>query len=199
MADPWGPSWHRAKKSLGLRLSPPAGWTAEADPNEPGHDHGRWSVSVSEGGWLQEQVRGKVVVEIGTGLGISTRYMAETAHLVITCDTDAWVRRAVWPDLADLDNVVFCGSIATVGTTDDWPDVVFIDGCHDTDAVEADIRDALAILQTGGRIILHDTAAESVRRAAAAVGLVVELHNYEFHNGMGVITVPETASGRCCA
>lgn len=174
----------------------PAGYTADADPNEPEMGHGRWSVTAEEGAWLRDRVYGKTVVEIGTGLGVSTRYMAESAHLVITCDIDPWVRREVWPDLADLDNVLFMGSIAAIVCTHEWPDVVFIDGRHSAEAVQRDILAARAMLKDGGEIILHDTQAASVKAGAASTGMMVEYHNY-FHNGLGLIHVSETS--RCCS
>ncbi len=49
---------------------------------------------------IEALVRGLDVLEIGTGLGVSTEWMARTAHSVVTVDIDPWVWKHVFPYLS---------------------------------------------------------------------------------------------------
>lgn len=188
MVDVWGPTWHKAQSRLGLVRHDPAGYTASADPAEP-YNSGprpRWSVTEEEGQRLAELATGAVVYEIGTGLGVSTRWLASTAALVITCDIDPWVQRDVWADLAPLPNVLLCGNQDALPVLPGRR-VVFIDGCHEEPKVSDDMRTALRLADGDGLIILHDYKAVSVRNGSTVAGLTALV--VETHNGLGVMRV----------
>ena len=125
------------------------------DPGEPGYGEKRvrWSVTPRESEILRGLARGRRVLEIGTGLGVSTARMAQFAERVDTVDVDPWVLQTIAPGLPD--NVSFyLGSDAV--PRDARYSMVFIDGLHQKDAVAADIRFALAHLERPGLIVLHD-------------------------------------------
>ena len=125
--------------------------------------------------WLAER---RDVLEIGTGLGVSTRAMAETARGVMTVDPDPWVAN----------NVSFVG-INVLPTTeldaDEWRrfDLAFIDGDHSEEAVLADLRAVIPLLRPGGLIVLHDTNLCGVRGAAESFGTLVRMDT-KGHLGM---------------
>lgn len=152
-----------------MRLEQVAGgaYVCPEDPGEPGGPvpARRVSVTDEEGRMLAEMVAGLEVLEIGTGLGVSTRWMAGTARRVYTVDVDEWVRAEVWPGLAGLENVVVCKTVAEVGEVD----AAFIDGCHEAGPVERDARDALARVRPGGLVLFHDAGSDQVRGGMAAV------------------------------
>lgn len=121
----------------------------------------RASVTDEEGAILARLATGLRVLEIGTGLGVSTRYLASTADIVFTIDTDPWVQSSVWPDLAVLSNVVCASAIDAWGEFD----LVFVDGNHATDSVKADIDRVLPLCKAGGKIVFHDANYPHVREA----------------------------------
>lgn len=119
------------------------------DPGEPTTGKPRLSVTPQEAALLAEWVEGLSVLEIGTGLGISTKAMAATAREVHTVDVDPWVWETVWPYLPD--NVITHESTASVPNVD----AVFIDGDHSTAAVVSDLAAAEAV---GARLVIaHDS------------------------------------------
>ena len=69
------------------------------DPGEPTTGDPRLSVTDEEAAILSVLAHGRTVVEFGTGLGVSTRALAQTAQLVCTVDVDEWVQDTIWPDL----------------------------------------------------------------------------------------------------
>ena len=133
------------------------------DPGEPTTGVPRLSVTQLEGEVLAALVVGRRVLEIGTGLGVSTRAMAATAAEIVTLDVDEWVHEAIWPDLPD--NVT---GVRSVDELDGEFDAVFIDADHSAQAVAKDLRTALTVCHRGV-VIAHDTGSEMVRDGLAAV------------------------------
>lgn len=140
------------------------GYTREDDPGEPGIKRPRISVSDNEAKILVALAHGRVVLEIGTGLGVSTRALASTAQFVWTYDIDEWVRETIWTELAaDLRNI---GFLTEPPERDSWnQDLVFIDADHHTRAVAADVALAHECLRFGGLIVAHDSNYGSVKEA----------------------------------
>lgn len=118
--------------------------------------------------WLAQ---GRCVLEIGTGLGVSTRAMAETAFGMLTIDPDPWVAENLsWLPL----------NVAHRARLEEWAgqvdfDMAFIDGDHEEEAVLRDIQSVLPLLRRGGPVVLHDTNLEGVRRAAESFGTLVRM------------------------
>ena len=133
------------------------------DPGEPTTGDPRLSITELEGQMLAALVAGRKVLEIGTGLGVSTAAMAATAEHVATYDIDSWVHDTIWPGLPD--NVVGVKSLEHVGRAFG---AVFIDADHSTEAVARDLSVALQHLGLGGVVIAHDTASPAVREGLAA-------------------------------
>lgn len=128
------------------------------DPGEPSTGHPRLSISDLDAAILAVLARGLLVVEIGTGLGVSTRALASTAAAVQTIDIDPWVHEHIWPDLD-------AAGIWVRKTRPDIPyvDLVFIDANHATTAVIEDLRYARSL---NPRIIVcHDSNYDDVRHA----------------------------------
>jgi len=143
-----------------LKLDPaPNGYLCRDDPGEPGRLEQRWSVNDGEARLLSELLYGRNVLEIGTGLGVSTRKIAETALTVHTVDIDLWVKENVAPTLPG--NVTFYDDILRVPT---GLDAAFIDGSHKADQCSRDIEDAIRIVGHG-MIVFHDANQEGVTRA----------------------------------
>lgn len=118
------------------------------DPGEPSTGHPRLSVTDLEAAILAVLVDGLTVLEIGTGLGVSTRAMASTARVVHTVDIDPWVWENIWPFLPE--------NVVTHRTIDSVPlvDAAFIDGDHNPAAVVRDLADARSC--SPSLIIAHD-------------------------------------------
>jgi hypothetical protein len=125
----------------------------------------RWSVNEIEARLLSELFRGLVVLEIGTGLGVSTRAIAKTASWVHTADPDPWVKENVAPSLPE--NVLFWDS------TDGMPvcKAAFIDGLHTLDQCKKDIAIAKKLVKPGGIIVFHDFQILGVKEAVMKSGL----------------------------
>lgn len=151
---------------LELVLSSVNGYICPADPGEPGSESQRMSVNDREGSVLTSLVHGLRVLEIGTGLGVSTNYLAASAAEVITVDIDPWVIENVFPTLApnvkplaSLEGVTFC------------VDAAFIDGLHTYEACRDDILKARLHVKPGGMIIFHDLYIQGVFDAIQRSGL----------------------------
>ncbi len=148
-------------------------YTHPADPGEP--STGRYRVSVTEEecrilGWLARDCR---VLEIGTGLGVSTRALASTALHLCTVDIDPWVHREVWPTLPD---IVVALPEPPKAMRYPWRyDMALIDGDHEYEAVKKDLEDVWRLVDPGGLIVLHDCNLADVRRAAEERGKLVTL------------------------
>ena len=153
---------------MGLRLVPSQfnGYFSPQDPGEPGRDiEHRLSVSDEEAWILSEFFRDKVVLEIGTGLGVSTRKMAETAIVVYTVDIDPWVQEMVVPTLPG--NVKFFNNTNKLPKGDAAFEAAFIDGLHSYNQCKQDILTCKKLVQKGGMIVLHDLYIEGVNYAVA--------------------------------
>jgi hypothetical protein len=138
---------------LKLREHASGSFLRDDDPGEPTSHDKRLSVTAYEGDILSTYVAGSNVLEIGTGLGVSTRALARTAHRVFTYDIDEWVQAVIWPELPS--------NVTPVETLDDerieFVDVVFIDADHGEEHVQADIVTARGFLDKNeGLIICHD-------------------------------------------
>lgn len=142
-------------------------YTHPQDPGEAAYASAvpRMSVTDEEAAHLAEMARGKRVLEIGTGLGVSTRALASTAALVVTVDNDPWVHEAIWPDLAAVPHVALCGQV---------PDgeepfgLIFIDGDHRKESVARDIGIAKALCAVDGTVVFHDVKYSTVESAILA-------------------------------
>lgn len=135
------------------------------DPGEPGYGEDytlpRRSVTDQEARILASLARGKTVLEIGTGLAVSTRALASRALRVVTVDVDPWVRDPGLP------NVEFRRDLPP---KDMQFDFVFIDGNHNKESVVADIESCRHI----PLLVLHDTYYDSVQEAIDACGLCLQ-------------------------
>ncbi len=128
------------------------------DPGEPTTGVPRLSITEVEGEILAALVHGLVVVEFGTGLGVSTCALASTARLVVTADIDEWVQQTIWPTLPK--NVTTCYDRDTLTQR---VDAVFIDGDHTEEGTARDVQHAMRIASR--LIVMHDTWAPTVRAA----------------------------------
>lgn len=128
-----------------------------ADPGEPSTGDPRVSITDLEADLLAALVVGRDVLEIGTGLGVSTRALARTAKTVVTVDVDEWVHDTIWPTLPA--NVV----PSPVVPTGKLFEAAFIDGDHSTEAVAADWLAVAPLVRSGGIVLAHDTNSKHVR------------------------------------
>lgn len=190
MVDVWGASWHALVEQLHLAEDEAGAWSTPDDPGEPGYQGQVWdemprrSVTREEGGYLSTLARGRTVLEIGTGLGVSTRYLAATARSIVTLDVDRWVQDTIWPGLVEL------GVMARAQRPDGAQfDLVFIDGNHSRAAVAADIQRALGVATQ--MLVFHDTKRASVIWAMrdALPGPIWETRTT---NGLGLYLVEAT-------
>ena len=150
-----------------LEPSPINGYQCQADPGEPGTNAPRLSINDVEGRLLFALVRGLDVLEIGTGLGVSTEWMARTANLVVTIDIDPWVQKHVYPYLSE--KIIPLVDTSSLSGSDF--DACFIDGLHTFEQCKADIITARKHVKRGGLIIFHDFYIEPVRAAILDSGL----------------------------
>lgn len=122
----------------------------------------RLSVNDQEAKLISSLVNQMFVLEIGTGLGVSTRALAEKAKTVVSVDPDPWCHENVWPVLAkDLHNVVFLKQIPNNGRFD----AIFIDGDHSYEAVVSDIENSRRVAVPGCVYIFHDSRIPDVKKA----------------------------------
>lgn len=131
------------------------------DSGEPPTGNRRVAITVQEATLLALLVIDRQVLEIGTGLGVSTKMLASTALEVVTVDVDPWVHDVVWPDLP--------ANVRTVTSVDDTErfDVVFISDCS-AGELRADL--AVACRCCRGLIVVHDAHSENVGAAISADG-----------------------------
>jgi precorrin-6B methylase 2 len=165
-----------------IRL-PVGAYIREDDPGESGYKTTapRGSVTDGECALLGALCRGQFVLEIGTGLGVSTRAIAATALRVDTVDPDPWVQSAIVPSFSE-ENIR-----AFTEVPGGQYDVAFIDGNHSEESVLSDIRAAAERLHRGGLLILHDTHLEGVFSACSKFGIVPFDVQTELH--IGLVTV----------
>lgn len=167
-----------------LSVHSTGGYVRADDPGEPQTGSPRISITDAEGELLAEMMAGLSVLEIGTGLGVSTRAMAKTAREVVSVDVDEWVSMNIAPELGQIGTVTCCHSIPRNWTFD----AAFIDGDHSPAAVERDIRAALAVVRPGGFIVLHDFNASIVQEGARRAGIECEALATTY--GLGVHRIP---------
>jgi SAM-dependent methyltransferase len=144
------------------------GWLSPDDPGEPGRNAPRWSVNATEARIVSELCRGLDVLEIGTGLGVSTREIAKRAKHVYTVDVDPWVKKTVVPELPK--NVTFFDDVLKVPS---GVGAAFIDGFHSYDQCTQDIKDAGKLVKPDGLFIFHDMKIRGVFDAVTRSGLEV--------------------------
>lgn len=132
------------------------GYYVQDDPMQ------RLSVNDLEAKLIGSLVKGLFVLEIGTGLGVSTRAMAAKAKTVVTVDPDPWCQEHVWPALmSELHNIILLDEVPNFGKFD----AVFIDGAHDYESVINDIERSKQIAVPGCLFIFHDSKYRSVNDA----------------------------------
>lgn len=154
MADPVVKAIRLERTQIGNYLCPDDPGEATSGPGDK-----RRSVTDEEAGLLAQAARGKAVIEVGTGLGVSTKAMASTASSVLTIDPDEWVRKEVVPDLPS--NVGHLSTLEMVGTPMKGAfGMAFIDGDHMRCA--KDIRTVWPWLCVGARVYMHDFNLPSV-------------------------------------
>jgi predicted O-methyltransferase YrrM len=145
------------------------------------------ALSVVELAVLAEFAEGRDVLELGAQWGASTIHLARVARRVVSVDwhrgdPDAgweWTGAQYLQNLHDakvLDRI-----IPIVGPFDDvlrWLladrdfDLVFLDGAHDAESVERDLRNILLYLDAG-RILCHDYGRFGVAEGIEAAGFEV--------------------------
>jgi len=161
MSEAWVTSLAESISALCMQRGSTGSYTSQMDPGEPGYRLKRVSITGEEGAILAALADGKIVLEIGTGLGVSTHYLSSRARLVITLDIDEWVQHTVWPILDRLPNVCCVPDLPAA-----YVDMVFIDGCHFPASVLADMQRARTILNPGGLLVFHDVNSSQVRGVA---------------------------------
>lgn len=133
-------------------------------PNAFPRDIEGW-LKQKEGDALAELARGKRVLEIGSYCGLSTVCLARTAQHVVACDyfdsRKTTARHDTRPQFeANIARHGVADKITVCHPESEIPlpkfDLVFIDGAHDRQSVEADIQKALAVLNPDGLIAFHD-------------------------------------------
>lgn len=140
------------------------------DRGEAFYNLPRLSITDEEGEFLAALANNCTVFEIGTGLGVSTRYLASKAIWVVTVDIDEWVADNIsLPDNTTLyiEPPLFVPEVAF--------DLSFIDGCHNTPSALADIKRAWEYTRVGGKIAMHDANYPNVRAAIEQFGMAYEV------------------------
>lgn len=127
-------------------------------------------LSEVEGNALRQLCDGKCVLEIGSYCGRSTVCIAQVAEWVVAVDPHSGLETTTKPRdtymtcKANLARYQ-CDNVDVVrATAEEWSaayngppfDVVFIDGNHQWEAVNRDIRIAERVLAAGGLIAFHD-------------------------------------------
>ena len=143
------------------------------------------AVTDAEAAQLTELARGRTVLEVGSWYGLSTVVMARTARMVHAVD---WHRgdphagkretlTSFWSNLERYDvrdRVVIHVGRAEVILPMLRPrsfDFAFLDGFHETEAVDRDARLILPLLRPGALLAFHDYGRFGVRSAVDALGL----------------------------
>jgi predicted O-methyltransferase YrrM len=178
--------------------------THPKDPGEPQHGFPRVAVDAEEEAFLSLLARGRRILEIGTGLGYSTRALYkgfQHCGRFITVDKDPWVLQEVWPILAQdftPGSVVFMPGWPPVGL--DYFELVFVDGDHSASAVAQDFREALKRCAGPGSVLafhdwghIPDTVCSTV---TALVEDLAPIYSVRTVYGIGVIVVTQTLMER---
>ena len=131
------------------------------DPGELTTGEKRVSVAPEESRFLAWVARARNVLEIGTGLGVSTRALHKHCRSLTTIDIDPYVHDHVWPKLPlEVWKVKDRAKVPL-----EKFDVVFVDGDHRTEQVRRDAEFAIARCQ--GVVIFHDAFMPSVQEGLA--------------------------------
>ncbi len=177
---------------LTLKRDALGSYTAMNDPGEPQHlgvGGRRVSVTEHEAAILSAGLWGRIVIEVGTGLGVSTLAISATAHRVFTIDPDPWVVANVWPMLeSKRDNVVLSSGVADYFPWRRGCDGAFIDGDHRFAAVLLDCKRVLACLAGGCPVYMHDYFGE-VEKAAVESGLRL-VHRFDTPHKLALCETP---------
>lgn len=157
---------------VNLQVTDYGSYVCEDDPGEPTTGVRRISVTKPECLLLSWLANGCDVLELGTGLGISTIALMATADTVFTVDPDPWVHEHIWPALD-------CGKYAERWEPNPKMDIdfVFVDADHTTEAVSEDIEYAQKIIGDLGMIVVHDAKMDEVRAALADDWFYVDTHH----------------------
>ena len=145
----------------------PNGYMSPQDPGEPGRNQPRWSVNDVEARIIGELCRGLNVLEIGTGLGISSKAIAQKANSLHTVDIDPWVIKNIHPELIKLGNVITWSEMPMHGEAN----ALFLDGFHEYNQVKKDIAAVRPLLVKGAIMIFHDLYIDGVYRGIIDSGL----------------------------
>ncbi len=134
------------------------------------HDVDGW-LTEAEGEVLHRLAKDCKVLEIGTYAGRSAICMAQSAQLVVCCDTfdgrgSPNPRETLYEFRGNLNKynlenkcLIFIGDVReTVPMFDDRFDLIFIDGAHDLASIQKDLENAETVLTMGGIIAVHDYA-----------------------------------------
>lgn len=145
---------------------------------------GGW-LDPAEGQKLAELATDKVVLEIGSFMGLSTICMARTAQKVHTVDWhkgdestklqagEAWTLPALVMNVRRHkmeDKIVIHAGNADDILTKMLPhsfDMAFIDGAHDLESVCRDTNQALRLVKPGGLLVFHDYSTQPPVKAVA--------------------------------
>lgn len=147
------------------------------DPGEPATGKPRLSITQEEGMLLRWLAKDKRVLEIGTGLGVSTEWLASSAFRVDTVDTDPWVWEHVFASFP-VSPTLRCYRDRINLPERDY-DMVFIDGNHTTDDTAADVAFARSVCPRGV-IAVHDAKIDKVRVALDGFGIADTEHGIGF-------------------
>jgi len=174
-----------------LELDRTGSYRHEADPGEPSTGEPRLSVTEAECVHLAELATGLEVLELGTGLGVSTRALASTAAHVHTVDVDPWVIATIWPTLPF--------NVSASAHRDPWIstfDLAFVDADHHTEAAVIDLVCAAGAVKFGGKVVAHDAKYPSVRAALDELdGLFGSWVYIDTEHGLAVLEVGSAAKG----
>jgi len=138
----------------------------------------RSSVTNQEALILSSLAEGKRVLEIGSGVGVSTVALAHKAKHVVSVDPDEWVQEV----LAGIPNVTI---IPDVFKATGPFDMAFIDGLHDFVNVCLDVENALLLVKPDGLFAFHDMGHADVGAAVNSFKWAAKIE----HPTLGLLTV----------
>lgn len=166
-----------------LNSTPEGSFVHPRDPGEVCYGGGapRVSVTVEEARILSWFARNRVVLEIGTGLGVSTRALAEGAQYVLTVDNDPWVQSTIWPSFVDCPNITTYEEVPNIPRA--RADLFFIDGDHSPEGLRRDINRVMPL--ASGLLIFHDVSSSRVREVVLEA--FPEMRTIDTAHGLGLV------------